>query len=59
MSLPRAACRWLRGQAEVRRAPPAEVVSGFNRAFHDESRQTPYPVEEIHRVGAEYGLALS
>jgi hypothetical protein len=43
----------------ARWAPLAEVVSGFNRAFHDESRQTPYPVEEIHRVGEKYGLPLS
>ncbi|WP_461062165.1 BUD32 family EKC/KEOPS complex subunit [Streptomyces pseudoechinosporeus] len=43
----------------ARWAPLAAVVSGFDRTFHDESRETPYPVEEIHRVSEKYGLAVS
>jgi hypothetical protein len=43
----------------ARWAPLAAVVSGFNWAFRDESRQTPYPTEEIRRVCAKYGLPLS
>ncbi|WP_344393766.1 protein kinase family protein [Streptomyces vastus] len=43
----------------ARWAPLAAVVSGFNRTFHEESRETPYPAEEIHRVSEKYGLAFS
>ncbi|MCG7527542.1 serine/threonine-protein kinase [Streptomyces sp. OfavH-34-F] len=36
----------------TRHAPVAAVVSDFNRTFRRESRHTPYPLEEIHRLGA-------
>lgn len=35
----------------VRHAPIAAVISDFNRKFQRESRQTPYPLEEIRRIG--------
>ncbi|MFI8087431.1 protein kinase family protein [Streptomyces sp. NPDC086080] len=39
----------------TRYAPVAAVVSDFNRAFQDRSRLTPYPVEEIRRLGVTAG----
>lgn len=35
----------------ARHAPVAAVISNFNRKFQRESRQTPYPLEEIRRLG--------
>jgi len=35
----------------ARHAPVAAVVSDFNRTFQRQSRRTPYPLEEIHRLG--------
>jgi hypothetical protein len=35
----------------TRHAPVAAVMTGFYRKFQLESRQTPYPVEEIRRIG--------
>lgn len=35
----------------ARYAPIAAVVSDFNRTFRCKSRQTPYPLEEIRRIG--------
>ncbi|WP_037906545.1 serine/threonine-protein kinase [Actinacidiphila yeochonensis] len=35
----------------ARHAPVAAVVSGFNLAFQSRSRRTPYPLEEIRRIG--------
>jgi hypothetical protein len=38
----------------ARHAPIAALVSDFNRTFQRRSRQTPYPVEEIHRLGGAH-----
>ncbi|MHB8449836.1 MAG: protein kinase family protein [Mycobacteriales bacterium] len=35
----------------ARHAPIAAVVSDFNRNFQRQSRQTPYPLMEIHQLG--------
>lgn len=35
----------------TRHAPVAAVMSDFNRAFQDRSRRTPYPLEELRRLG--------
>jgi hypothetical protein len=35
----------------ARHAPTAAVMSGFSRKFQRQSRQTPYPLEEIHQLG--------
>ncbi|MCG8918904.1 hypothetical protein L6E12_24295 [Actinokineospora sp. PR83] len=35
----------------TRHAPVAEVMADFYRRFQRESRQTPYPAEEIDRIG--------
>ncbi|MEO3884499.1 protein kinase family protein [Nonomuraea sp. B5E05] len=35
----------------ARHAPVAKVMSDFNRAFQRRSRQTPYPLEAIRRLG--------
>ncbi|MBM7440222.1 protein kinase family protein [Streptomyces sp. HB132] len=35
----------------ARLAPIAAVISDFNRTFQRGSRQTPYPLEEIRRIG--------
>jgi hypothetical protein len=35
-----------------RHAPLAAVVSDFNRAFQRQSRQTPYPAEEIRKLSS-------
>jgi hypothetical protein len=41
----------------ARHAPIAAVTSAFNRTFQRESRQTPYPLEEIRRLdGKPHGL---
>ncbi|WP_424636814.1 protein kinase family protein [Embleya sp. AB8] len=34
----------------ARHAPIAAVISDFNRRFQRQSRQTPYPLEEIRRI---------
>lgn len=34
----------------ARHAPTAAVMSGFNRKFQRQSRQTPYPLEEIRQL---------
>ncbi|MBT3151350.1 protein kinase family protein [Streptomyces sp. CHD11] len=39
----------------TRHAPVAAVISDFNRAFQDRSRRTPYPLEEIRRLGVTAG----
>ncbi|MEU5222095.1 protein kinase family protein [Streptomyces toyocaensis] len=39
----------------ARHAPVAAVMSDFNRAFQDRSRRTPYPLEEIRRLGGTTG----
>lgn len=39
----------------ARHAPIAAVMSDFNREFQRRSRRTPYPLEEIHRLGETYG----
>jgi hypothetical protein len=38
----------------ARHAPTAAVISDFNRKFQRESRQTPYPLEEIRQLGRMY-----
>ncbi|MFD9501996.1 protein kinase family protein [Streptomyces sp. NPDC060035] len=35
----------------ARHAPVAAVISDFNRTFQRRSRQTPYPLEEVRRIG--------
>ncbi|MFX4290901.1 protein kinase family protein [Streptomyces bohaiensis] len=35
----------------VRHAPVADVMSDFNRTFQHRSRQTPYPLEALRRLG--------
>lgn len=42
----------------ARHAPIAAVVSDFNRKFQRESRQTPYPLEEIRRIGRVYSPSV-
>ncbi|MEU8995729.1 protein kinase family protein [Streptomyces caniferus] len=37
-------------------APLAAVMAGFYRKVQKESRRTPYPLEELRRVGGPYGL---
>ncbi|WP_407111107.1 protein kinase family protein [Streptomyces sp. DSM 116494] len=39
----------------TRHAPVAAVMSDFHRAFQDRSRRTPYPLEEIRRLGVSAG----
>jgi hypothetical protein len=43
----------------ARYAPLAAVVSDFNRKFQRQSRQTPYPVDEIRRLGRQHNSSLS
>ncbi|MFF8785905.1 protein kinase family protein [Streptomyces sp. NPDC015125] len=43
----------------ARHAPLAAVMADFYRKLQKESRQTPYPLEEIRRVGGPYSLAGS
>jgi hypothetical protein len=38
----------------ARHAPIAAVMSDFNRKLQRESRRTPYPLEEISRIGCMY-----
>ncbi|AUG75221.1 hypothetical protein CFP65_0242 [Kitasatospora sp. MMS16-BH015] len=38
----------------ARHAPVAALVSGFNREFQRESRETRYPAEEIRQLGGVY-----
>ncbi|WP_329322433.1 protein kinase family protein [Streptomyces sp. NBC_01262] len=42
-----------------RYAPLATVLKDFNRKLRHETRQTPYPLEEIRRVSARYNLSLT
>jgi hypothetical protein len=42
----------------ARHAPLAAVMSDFNRKLQHESRETPYPLEEIRRVGGMYSTAI-
>ncbi len=37
----------------TRHSPLAAVMADFFRGFRHRSRQTPYPLEEIHRVGGQ------
>ncbi len=43
----------------TRYAPLASVFADFSRTLQNESRRTPYPFEEIHRIGAGHGLFVS
>src|ERR1700728_3063167 len=38
----------------ARHTPIAAVISDFNRKFQRQSRQTPYPLEEIRQLGGMY-----
>jgi hypothetical protein len=42
----------------ARNAPIAAVMSDFNRKFQRQSRQTPYPLEEIRRLGGTAGSSI-
>ncbi|MFF4231193.1 protein kinase family protein [Streptomyces sp. NPDC001820] len=42
----------------ARYAPLAAVMSDFNRKFRCQSRQTPYPLEEIRRIGRMYSSSV-
>ncbi|MDB1087317.1 protein kinase family protein [Streptomyces sp. ACA25] len=42
----------------TRHAPIAAVMSEFNRALQQRSRQTPYPLEEIRRIGGTYSSCV-
>ncbi|MGW8530608.1 MULTISPECIES: protein kinase family protein [Nocardiopsidaceae] len=42
----------------ARHAPVAAVMSDFNREFRSRSRRTPYPLEEIRRVGRTYSTSV-
>jgi hypothetical protein len=42
----------------TRHAPIAAVMSDFNRKFQRESRQTPYPLEEIRQLGGMYSSSI-
>ena len=42
----------------ARHAPIAAVMSDFNRSFQRQSRQTPYPLEEIRQLGGIPGVGL-
>ena len=42
----------------ARHAPIAAVISDFNRKFQRQSRQTPYPVEEIRQLGGMYSSSI-
>jgi len=37
----------------ARHAPVAAVISDFNRTFQRQSRRTPFPLEEIRRLGGD------
>jgi hypothetical protein len=34
------------------------VISDFNRKFQRQSRQTPYPLEEIRQLGGMYSSPI-
>ncbi|MEU0185737.1 protein kinase family protein [Streptomyces sp. NPDC006207] len=42
----------------ARHAPVAAVISDFNLSFQRQSRQTPFPLDEIRRLGAMDGSLL-
>ncbi|WP_330316371.1 serine/threonine-protein kinase [Streptomyces platensis] len=42
----------------ARHAPIAAVMSDFNRKFQRQSRHTPYPLEEIRRLGGMYSSSI-
>jgi hypothetical protein len=42
----------------ARHAPIAAVISDFNRKFQRQSRQTPYPMEEIRQLGGMYSSSI-
>jgi hypothetical protein len=42
----------------ARHAPIAAVISDFNRKFQRQSRQTPYPLEEIRQLGGMYSSPI-
>ncbi|MFE1770986.1 protein kinase family protein [Streptomyces sp. NPDC059008] len=42
----------------ARHAPIAAVMSDFNRKFQRQSRQTPYPLEKIRRLGGTYSSSI-
>lgn len=42
----------------ARHAPIAAVMSGFNRKFQRQSRQTPYPLEEIRQLGGMHSSSI-
>lgn len=42
----------------ARHAPIAAVMSDFNRKFQRQSRQTPYPLEEIRQLGGMYSSSI-
>ncbi|MFE2225212.1 protein kinase family protein [Streptomyces kronopolitis] len=42
----------------ARHAPIAAVMSDFNRTFQRRSRRTPYPLEEIRRLGGMYSSSI-
>ncbi|MFD0225266.1 protein kinase family protein [Streptomyces hirsutus] len=42
----------------ARHAPLTAVMADFFRAFERESRETPYPLEEIRRMGRMYSASL-
>jgi tRNA A-37 threonylcarbamoyl transferase component Bud32 len=45
--------------ALARHAPLAAVMTDFYRKLQHESRETPYPLEQIRRVGATSGVSAS
>lgn len=42
----------------ARHAPVAAVLADFTGAFRSRSRRTPYPLEQIRRLGGRYGPAV-
>ena len=42
----------------ARHAPIAAVISDFNRKFRRQSRETPYPLEEIRQLGGMYSSPI-
>ena len=42
----------------ARHAPIAAVMSDFNRKFQRQSRQIPYPLEEIRQLGGMYSSSI-
>ncbi|WP_326757010.1 protein kinase family protein [Streptomyces hirsutus] len=42
----------------ARHAPLTAVMADFFRTFERESRETPYPLEEIRRMGCMYGASF-